>query len=343
MVLKKTYCAEFNKTIVMAALLVIVCFLSLIAGSYYIAPNEILAILLAKVMHLPVPSPPDVEMVLLKVRLPRIIAAVLVGSALAASGAAYQGLFRNPMVSPGLLGVSAGASFGAALGILLSLNTFGIQIAAFVCGLLAVTVTYLISTLLAKRGDPLLVMVLAGIIVSTLFSSFVSLVKYVADPYSKLPAIAYWLMGSLASVRVDDVYAAFFPIAAGLVMLVMVRWRLNVMSFGEEEAKALGIHTDRLRMLVVLSATLVTAAAVSISGVVSLVGLVVPHFARLLVGANYNTLLPASILMGGVYLLLVDDLARTLFAVEIPLGIITAIIGAPFFLYLLSSSRRGWA
>lgn len=337
---KKIKGADFNKIMVMTIILIVVCFFSLVVGSYYVAPDMIVAILLAKIIHLPGVWPADVEMVLMKVRLPRIIAAILVGAALAASGAAYQGLFRNPMVSPGLLGVSAGASFGAALGILLSLDIFGIQIAAFLFGLLAVTITYLISTWLSKQNDPLLVMVLAGIIVSTLFSSFVSLVKYVADPYSKLPAIAYWLMGSLASVRDSDVFTVFFPIAAGLVVLMMIRWRLNVMSFGEEEAKALGIHTGRLRLLVILCATLMTAAAVSISGVIGLVGLVVPHFSRLLVGANYSTLLPASILMGGIYLLLVDDLARTLFAVEIPLGIITAIIGAPFFIYLLANSRR---
>lgn len=332
-----------NKIMVMAIVLVIVGFLSLGVGSYPIAPDTVMAVLLAKFVYLQEVGPTDVEMVIMKVRLPRVIAAILVGAALATSGAAYQGLFRNPMVSPGLLGVSAGASFGAALGILLSLDSFGIQFAAFIFGLLAVTITYLISTWLTKQKDPLLVMVLAGIIVSTLFSSFVSLIKYVADPYSKLPTIAYWLMGSLASVRIGDLYTVFFPIAVGLVILTLIRWRLNVMSFGEEEAKAMGIHTGRLRMLVILCATLMTAAAVSISGVISLVGLVVPHFARLLVGANYSTMLPASMLMGGIYLLLVDNLARTLFTVEVPLGIITAIIGAPFFLYLLVNSKRGWA
>lgn len=338
----KTGSFECNKIMVMAIVLIVVGFFSLGVGSYDIAPDMVLAILLGKVMHLNQMLPMDVEMVVMKVRLPRIIAAVLVGAALAASGAAYQGLFRNPMVSPGLLGVSAGASFGAALGILLSFSNLGIQVAAFVFGLLAVTITYLISTWLAKQNDTLLVMILTGIIISTLFSSFVSLVKYVADPFSKLPAIAYWLMGSLASIRLGDVYAVFFPIAAGLIVLTLIRWQLNVMSFGEEEAKALGIHTGRLRILVILCATLITSAAVSISGVITLVGLVVPHFARLLMGANYSTLMPASILMGGIYLLLVDDLARTLFAMEIPLGIITAIIGAPFFLYLLVNGRRGW-
>lgn len=334
---------EFHKITVMALALIVVCFFSLVVGSYHIAPDMVMAILWAKVFHLREAWPADVELVLMKVRLPRVIAAVLVGAALSASGAAYQGLFRNPMVSPGLLGVSAGASFGAALGILFSMDTFGIQVAAFLFGLLAVTITYLISTWLTKQTDPLLVMVLAGIIVSMLFSSFVSLVKYVADPYSKLPTIAYWLMGSLASVRVSDVVTVFFPIVVGLVVLMTVRWRLNVMSFGEEEAKSLGIHTGRLRMLVIICATLMTAAAVSISGVISLVGLVVPHFARLLVGANYNTMMPSSMIMGGLYLLLVDDLARTMFTVEIPLGIITAIIGTPFFLYLLVNGRRGWA
>lgn len=284
------------------------------------------------------------ETVVFRIRLPRILAAMLVGAALSASGAAYQGMFKNPMVSPGILGVSAGASLGAALAILLSCGIVGIQFGAFAGGMLAVALTYFVSAWLGKRGDTTLVLILTGIIVGMLFTSFLSLIKYAADPYTKLPAITYWLMGSLASVNGRDVSAALWPVGLGLFLLLLLRWNLNVMSFGDEEAKALGVNTARLRLLVIVCATLMTASAVAISGVIGLVGLVVPHLARLLVGPDYERLLPAATLLGSLFLLVVDNLARTLYAVEIPLGILTSFIGAPFFLYLLINTRKkGWA
>lgn len=280
------------------------------------------------------------ETVVFRIRLPRILAAMLVGAALSASGAAYQGMFKNPMVSPGILGVSAGASLGAALAILLSCGIVGIQFGAFAGGMLAVAITYFVSAWLGKRGDTTLVLILTGIIVGMLFTSFLSLIKYAADPYTKLPAITYWLMGSLASVNGRDVSAALWPVGLGLFLLLLLRWNLNVMSFGDEEAKALGVNTARLRLLVIVCATLMTASAVAISGVIGLVGLVVPHLARLLVGPDYERLLPAATLLGSLFLLVVDNLARTLYAVEIPLGILTSFIGAPFFLYLLINTRK---
>jgi len=334
--------SSHTKILGMVGMLAGICFLSFIVGGYYIEPVSVLGILLSKIIHVRQFWTSETEMVVMKIRLPRIAAALLVGAALSTSGAAYQGLFRNPMVSPGILGVAAGAGFGAALGMLFSFDIAGVQITAFCFGLLAVTITYLISAWMGKSGDSLLVMVLAGIIISTLFSSFLSLIKYVADPNSTLPAITYWLMGSLASVRMSDVYGALLPILAGIVILILLRWQLNVMTFGEEEAKALGIYTGKLRLLVILCATMMTAASVSISGEIGLVGLIVPHFARLLFGPNYKTLMPVSALMGAMFLLIVDDFARTICTAEIPLGIITSIIGAPFFLYLLINTRRGW-
>jgi iron complex transport system permease protein len=294
----------------------------------------------AKFLPLEQTWPATLDTVVFQVRLPRILAAVLVGAALATSGAAYQGMFRNPLVSPDILGASAGACFGAALAIFCSLNYAGIQILSFVFGLVAVLITYAVSSRI--RHESTLTLVLSGILIGTLFTSGTSLLKYMADPFDKLPAITYWLMGSLSSISSEDVLAVILPMLAGGFVLYLVRWRLNVLSLGEEEASALGLDTRKLKMIVILCATMMTSAAVSISGMIGWVGLIVPHLARMIVGPNYKVLLPASIIIGGTYLLLVDDLARVMASVEIPLGILTSIIGAPFFIYLLMHSRRGW-
>ncbi|THF55161.1 iron ABC transporter permease [Pseudothauera rhizosphaerae] len=315
---------------------------SFAVGRYPVAPGTALAILASQVVPLTPTWDGNTETVVLGIRLPRILAALLVGAALSVAGAAYQGLFRNPMVSPGILGVSAGAGFGAALAILFGYGMVGIQLMAFVWGLAAVATTWAIGAAIARRGDPVLVMVLAGIVVGTLFTAFVSLVKFAADPLDTLPAITFWLMGSLASIDMPDLAAAALPIVLGIAALMAMGWTLNVLCFGDEEARALGLETGRVRLLVIVCATLVTAAAVAISGIIGLVGLVVPHLARMLVGPDHRVLIPVSTVMGGGFLLAVDDFARSLFAVEIPLGIVTAIVGAPFFLYLLRHSRRGW-
>jgi iron complex transport system permease protein len=216
----------------------------------------------------------------------------------------------------------------------------GIQMMAFVGGLLAVGLTYGIS--LRIRHDPMLALVLSGIMIGSLFSAAISCIKYIADPYDKLPAITFWLMGSLASITTRDVYMALTPILFGCILLYLLRWRLNVLAMGEEEARVLGINTGVMKTIVIVCCTLMTAASVSISGMIGWVGLVIPHLARMIVGPNYRVLLPASILLGGGYLLLVDDLARLLASMEIPLGILTALIGVPFFLYLLLNSKWGW-
>jgi iron complex transport system permease protein len=281
--------------------------------------------------------------ILLRVRLPRVLVAMLIGAGLAASGAAYQGLFKNPMVSPDILGASAGAACGAAAGILAGFNMFGIQLTAFACGVAAVMLTYMVSARMSRRGDPILVLVLVGIVIASVCTSIISMIKTVADPENKLPAITFWLMGSLASVTLDDVRLLLIVMPVGVVPLWLARWRLNVLSFGEEEAAAMGVNTKRLRWIVIVCATLLTASSVSVAGLIGWVGLVVPHLARMLVGPNYKAVLPASLLMGGVYLLLVDDVARTVLPTEISLGILTSLIGAPFFLYLLMRSHRGWA
>lgn len=328
------------KRAVLLALPVLIFILSFTIGRYPISPGELFSVVAAKFLPLAQTWPATLDTVVFQVRLPRILAAVLVGAALATSGAAYQGMFRNPLVSPDILGASAGACFGAALAIFYSLNYAGIQILSFIFGLLAVSITYAVSSRISHEST--LTLVLSGILIGTLFTSGTSLLKYMADPFDKLPAITYWLMGSLSSISSEDVLAVILPMLAGGFILYLVRWRLNVLSLGEEEASALGLDTRKLKMIVILCATMMTSAAVSISGMIGWVGLLVPHLARMIVGPNYKALLPASIIIGGTYLLLVDDLARVMASVEIPLGILTSIIGAPFFIYLLMRSRRGW-
>ncbi len=311
-------------------------------GRYSIPIQDILGIFISKIFGLKATWGEAVETVIFSVRIPRIFAAMLVGGALSVSGAAYQGLFKNPMVSPDILGASAGAGFGAAMAILLSCGLIGVQISSFLFGMGAVVLTFLVSSLIGRGNNVTLILVLTGMVVSTLFSSFVSITKYVADPEGKLPAITFWLMGGLSSIRANDVKIILIPVLIGLIPLILIRWKLNVLSFGEEEAKAMGIDTTKLRIIVIICSTLLTASAVSISGMVGWIGLIIPHFARMIVGPNYKILLPASLLIGSTFLLLVDDVARSAFTVEIPLGILTSLIGAPFFIYLLIKGKRGW-
>ncbi len=273
------------------------------------------------------------ETVFVNVRLPRVIAAAFIGAALSAAGASYQGMFRNPMVSPDILGASTGAGFGAALAILLGLNYIGITISSFCFGLGAVFLTCAISR--ASRLNATLSMVLAGIMVGSLFSAGTSFIKLIADTQEQLPAITYWLMGSLASIKGGDALFVSLLVAAGIIPLLLLRWRINLLTVSEDEAKSLGINTSRLRLAVIICATLMTAAAVSVSGMIGWVGLVIPHFCRLIFGCDYRRLIPSSILLGGGFMMVVDDLARTATTSEIPLGVLTAFVGAPVFVWLI--------
>ena len=271
--------------------------------------------------------------VLFQIRLPRIAAAVLVGAALATAGACYQGMFRNPMVSPDILGASTAAGFGAALGILLGAGYFGISLTAFCFGLGAVLLTWLVSRL--SRANNTVALILAGMVVSSLFSAGTSFVKLVADTQEQLPAITYWLMGSLASIKQRDLLLLCIPFVLGMVPLLLLRWRINLLTAGEDEARAMGVNTTALRLVVIGCATLLTASAVAVSGMIGWVGLIVPHFCRMLFGSDYRRLLPAGALFGGGFLLLVDDIARLATSGEIPIGILTAFVGAPIFLWLI--------
>src|SRR5215510_2979372 len=311
-------------------------------GRYPVTLAELVEVLVSRLMGRNAAVQPAVENVVLLVRGPRVVAAVLVGGALAVAGTAFQGLFRNPLVSPDILGASSGAALGAVLGIYLSLGIFAIQAIAFFGGLIAVAAVYVIGASVRSR-DPILVLVLTGVVVGSLFGAGVGLVKYLADPYNQLPAMTFWLLGSLAAANVTDLLPLAGPVAVGTIVLIALRWRLNVMSLPEDEARALGLATGPFRIAIVAAATLVTSASVATAGIIGWVGLIVPHLARTLVGPDFSRLIPTAALLGGGYLLFIDTLARTAAPVEIPLGILTAVIGTPFFIWLLAGMQRTWS
>ena len=261
--------------------------------------------------------------------------AVSIGAALSAAGASYQAMFRNPMVSPDLLGASTGACFGAALAILFGASYAVITAGSFLFGLAAVGLTYLVGRLSRMRSN--LAMVLAGVMVGSLFSAGTSFIKLVADTNEQLPAITYWLMGSLSSIKDKDVLFLSIPVTLGMVPLLVLRWRMNLLTLGEEEAQSMGVNTRRLRGAVIVCATLLTSASVAVSGMIGWVGLVIPHFCRMLFGYDYRRLIPAGALFGAAFLLAVDDIARLVTTGELPLGILTAFVGAPLFLYLIAT------
>lgn len=278
--------------------------------------------------------------VVLGMRLPRVLAALVIGAALAGAGCAFQGIFKNPMVSPDLLGASGGAGFGAALAILLGFGTVGVQTGAFAMGLVAVIITYSLSTVLSKSNNSILIMVLSGLVVANLFQALISAVKFVADPNSVLPEITFWLMGGLSTVKTTDLPGLFAACAIGFIGLLVMRWRINVLSLGDDEALSLGVNVGRARKVVIAFATLLTAASVSIAGMVGWVGLIIPHLARALVGSDQRRLLPASMMLGATFLLIVDDVCRSVYTTEIPLSILTSIIGLPLFIYLITRTRK---
>ena len=284
---------------------------------------------------------PNVETVVMQVRGPRVAAALLVGAALAAAGTAYQGMFRNPLVSPDILGVSSGAALGAVLAILLSLGAVFMQLFAFAGGLAAVGLVYGIGARL-RGHDPLLALVLTGVIIGTLLGSAIALLKVLADPYNQLPAITFWLLGSLASISPAELLVAAPLALIGLAPMWLLRWRMNLLALPDDEARALGVDTRRLRTLIVACATLMTASVVAIGGIIGWVGLLIPHAARLLVGPDFGRLLPLAMLMGAGFMLAVDTICRTLATIEVPPGVLTALIGTPFFLWLFAIARRSW-
>ena len=274
------------------------------------------------------------------VRLPRVLGAVAAGCGLSMAGGVFQALFGNPLADPYTLGVSNGAGFGAALAIVLSFSAMLIQVSALLFGLISVGLTFLLAG--RKRRAPV-TMILSGMLVSAFFASLVSLLKFTADPQEKLPQIVYWLMGSLAGLRYTRLLVIFPGFLAAGVVLFLYRWRINILSMGNREAKSLGLNVRRDRTVVILAATLLTALVVSISGIIGWVGIVIPHLARMIVGPDFRKLLPVSASLGTCYLLVIDDLCRTLSAQEIPIGVITGIIGIPIFLYFILREKVSWA
>lgn len=324
----------------------VIIFFSLFIGRYPVSIDMVLKVLLARItdfFNIPVIDwkIPDIYQTLIwDIRMPRALLGALVGGCLAVSGAAFQGLFRNPLVSSGILGVSSGAGFGAALAILLfPAVTPAVYIFAFSFGLLAVLLSYLIGRV--YNATPTIMLVLGGVIVSAVFSALISFAKYVADPYEQLPAIVFWLMGSLASARYQDILIAGIPMLVGIVGLMLIRWRINVLSMGDKEAHTLGVNLAVDKGMVIICATLATAGAVCVSGIIGWVGLVIPHIARMLVGNDNRVLIPASLSIGACFLVLVDNLGRMLTGAEIPLGVLTALVGGPFFVWLLKKTKAG--
>jgi iron complex transport system permease protein len=332
---------EISATVLLLIPLISLFFISFLLGRYPVSPQDVIMAIISKLFFFNSTLSPTLSTILFQIRLPRILAAMMVGAALSVAGASFQGLFKNPLVSPDKLGVSAGAGFGAALAILFSASAIMIQFSAFIFGLMAVSLTYFIGR--SFKGTSILTLVLCGIAIESLFAALLSLAKYVADPYGQLQTIVFWIMGSLAAVTNQQVLIISLPIIIGTTILLMIRWRINVISMGEEEAQTLGIDIKKLHTIIIICCTVITASAVSICGIIGWIGLVIPHVARMIVGPEHKALLPASIILGAFFLLLIDNVARTLTTVEIPLGILTAIIGAPFFLYLLRKSKEVWS
>ena len=327
----------------LALLLVAMVLLSLYLGKYRVPLGDILAFVGWKLSGHTALSAEQLRLlanILVDIRLPRICAALLIGAALSVSGTSFQALFINPLVSPGLLGVLAGASFGAALGMMCSKSWLIVQCSTLAFGFAAVGIAVVIARIF--RGSSIIMLVLGGIISGAFFSAALSIVKYAADPSNQLPAIVYWLMGNLSAADGRTISLISGPMLLGILVLIINGGQLNVMSMGEEEARAMGIHVSRVRMTVIILATLISALTVVIGGIIGWVGLIIPHICRMLVGPDNRVLLPAAALVGAIYLLLVDNVSRLLFTFEIPTGILTSLIGIPFFVLVLNKAQRGW-
>ena len=307
-------------------------------GKYPVSPGESLQIMLSAILRKTADANEMTVNVVLGLRVPRILASVIVGGALSMSGAAYQGIFKNPLVSPDFLGVSSGACIGAAVAILLSLSATYISVFAFVFGIVAVLITVAIPALMGNRSNVMLV--LSGIIVGTAMSSILGFIKYIADPNTQLASITYWTMGSFSYITLKDLFAVLPIIAVPGVILILMAWWIDVLSMGEDEARTLGARVGLIRGITIICATLLTAASVCIAGTISWVGLIVPHFGRMVVGPSNRKLLPMCALLGGLFMLAVDTLTRTIGTTEMPVSILTGVLGAPVFCWLLFKQRR---
>ncbi|NKN39470.1 iron ABC transporter permease [Agrobacterium sp. a22-2] len=336
--------ASVSVLAVLVVLLVFSVLYSVTIGRYELSVLDVAYILIDNIHPLVTPYwEPVQEVVVEQVRLPRIIAAVIIGFGLSVSGAALQGLFRNPLVDPGIIGVTSGAGFGGTLAILIGLQGYLLLGMAFFFGIGSILLVKMLSTVRGRTS--MLTLVLAGVVISAFFQAAISIAKLLADPFQKLPAITYWLMGSIASSNYSDVLLIAVAVAPSAIVIYLLRFQINVMSLGEEKARALGTNVVLVQWIILLASALISAGVVASSGIIGWVGLVIPHLARALVGADHRRLLPVSGVIGAIYLLMVDNLARTVTSAEIPLGIITALIGVPIFAVVLRRlhAKGGWA
>ena len=318
---------------IMASALLALFLLSFVLGRYGVPLGEVVKILLSRVFPVEQTWTDNMAIAVWNVRLPRILLACLVGCGLSAAGTAYQTVFQNPMASPDILGATKGSAFGASLAIIAGFGAQLTMLMAFGFGILTVVLVWLVSS--RAKGKRVMSLILAGIVISSLFEAGTSYIKLVADPNEALPKITYWLMGSLSGTTRDKVSFVFLPMLIGLVILFVLRWQLGVLTMGDEEARTMGVNARVVRPVIILASTLITAAAVSVCGAIGWVGLVIPHLCRRLVGSNTRYLMPASMVAGALFLLIVDNISRNLYATELPIGILTAFVGAPFFLYLM--------
>lgn len=328
---------SFNVFVIITLLLIVTVMISFVLGRYEITISDVISSFAAGIRKNESVDP-AVQKVIINIRLPRIILACLVGGSLSVAGCSFQTIFHNPMASPDILGASQGACLGAAIGILLNFSSSGVVVFAFIFSLSTIGLVYLISMFAKDRN--LVSILLAGIVVGSLFSAATSYVKLVADSENQLPQITYWLMGSFSGTKLSDLVFSSIAILIGLVPLMLLRWRMNLLTCPDEEAATMGVNIKRLRLVVILCSTLLTATGVAFSGMIGWVGLAVPHFCRFLVGNNLKKLLPASMIVGATFLLIIDNISRNLLTTEIPIGILTAFIGAPFFIVMLIRGER---
>jgi len=338
--------SETNKgvrfTDILIVLLPVILFLfSLTLGRYQISAVDVLRVLLSPLFPGISTDIPDIaRQLIFRVRLPRALGALLIGASFGGTGTAFQAIFKNPLVDSNILGVTSGAGFGAALALLLVGRDWQVQVFAFLFGLTAVLLAFFGSRL--YKTTPMLVLTLMGILTGSLFSSLTALLKYIADPLDTLPAITFWLLGSLTGITWQSLPLLAAITIGGIAFLFLIRWRLNILSLGDDEAKAMGVDPTRMKLLIIFFSTLMTAAAVSVSGVIGWVGLVIPHAGRMIVGPDHRRLLPVSMSLGAAFLMLIDNIARTLLPGEIPLGVLTGLIGVPLLIFLLRRNKTGW-
>ena len=312
--------------------------LSFAAGRFPVKPSELIRILFSRILPIEQDWTRQAESVVFNIRLPRILVASLIGAGLSLSGLVFQMIFRNPMVSPDVLGTTSGAGFGAAIALLLHLPSASLPLFAFIFGLLAVMLVWLVGS--RVPNNQILGLILGGIMISALFESGTSFIKLVADPNDELPAITYFLMGSLAGAGNDELRIVVLPMIASAIHLFLLSWKLNLLSLPEEEARSLGVNTKAIRAIAIAAASLMTASSVAVAGMIGWVGLVIPHVTRMLTGPDARWSIPSSMLLGSAFLTAVDTVARTASYQEIPIGILTSFIGAPFFLYLIIREGR---